>query len=77
MNTLRISKKVVNKTREALNNTNTIIAALNARLVQLKQARPQHLALLLLLMTVADTELDDDINVRRQPRREAFHRLTA
>ena len=58
--------KVVNETREALNSTNTIITALDSRIVQLEQAQLSSATTSRATAAIddytADTELDDVVN---------------
>ena len=55
--------KVVNENREALNSTNTIIIALNSRIVQLEQAQLSSATTSRATDDyTADTELDDVVN---------------
>ena len=67
--------KVVNETREALNSTNTIITALDSRIVQLEQAQLSSATTSRATDDyTADTELDDVVNTNSDHAHRCHHR---
>ena len=70
--------KVVNKTREALNSTNTIITVLHSRIVQLEQAQLSSATTSRATAAIddyaADTELDNVVNTNSDHAHRRHHR---